>query len=1232
MARADRLIEVLDEAKALHPGAERDAFVQRACKDQPELMEQVLSLLQAHDAAGDFLASGPALSPEIEAELARLKPEEVGDSIGPYKLRERIGEGGFGTVWVAEQEQPVRRRVALKIIKMGMDTREVVARFEQERQALAMMDHPNIAKVLDAGATQRGRPYFIMELVRGVKITEYCDEQQLSMEERIELFIIVCQAVQHAHQKGIIHRDLKPSNILVTINEGEAVPKVIDFGVAKAIQGRLSDHTVYTQFQQMIGTPLYMSPEQAEMTSLDIDTRSDIYSLGVLLYELLTSCTPIDQDTMARLGLDEMRRIIRELDPLRPSLRVKALADAELTTAAKRRHTDPAKLPSVLRGDIDWIVMKCLEKDRRRRYDTAASLALDLRRHLQNDVVLARPPTASYLLGRLIRRNKPVFAAIVAIMASLLVGSAVSVWQAMRAVAALDELRESAPAFAEQARSFAAKEQFSEAIAKIKYAIKLRPDMAEYLVAKGDLLQCQLNLAEAAATYRAALRVKPDLARAEASAKLCDELLAAPPGPDGKLSRESLAKLHLAMQREQRPAAELMPVARLLGEEKKLLREYWLERLKDLPVSAERPLEKRLSVRDDGRLALDLSDTKVTDLSPLAGAPIGELNMVGSKQLTDLTPLRGLELIELNINQTDVADLSPLRDMRTLKKLEMIGTKVSDLSALSALQLTRLIFRDCPVKDLNPIRKMALETVNLRGTRVTDLSPLIGMPVKGIDLSMAPVLDFSPLAHLPLERCIFQANRITDLSVLRGKPLKELWLFSCPAARNYAVLSEIKTLELLMLPVTYRDLPEEDYAAIGALRGHPKLHQMSANDLIYSGLTDFGPIDAFWRDWDREQLFIPALRKGGFKFFLNKLPNGNYILNLARQQIRDLSILKGAPISDLDISECPIEDLSSLREMPLETLRMDAVPADIGSLRGMRLRDLYASQCRNVSDVAALAEMATLENLTIPPWARNIELLRKLPRLQRLGYSASNRIPVTTAAEFWKEYEASPWIARVRDAGGKLKRFLRLRDGTYELDLSGSGNFSDLAVLEGVPVSRLNVGQTEVFDLEPLKRMPLRKLNVFSTKVTDLTPLKGLQLDYLSLNGLTIASLEPLRGMPLKFLFLRQTNVTDLNPLRGMKLESLNLGHTRAADLEPLRGMPLKHLKLHDRPVPTDLSILAELRELTELTLPREAKDIDFLRAFPKLARIGFAEDPSAGLRPDRTAAEFWREYDAQKK
>ncbi len=400
-------------------------------------------LLREHEEVGSFLqrpalAETPATRSEgagSEAGLAgeaRLT-ERVGDRIGRYRLLQPIGEGGCGVVYLAEQEEPVRRRVALKVIKMGMDTRSVIARFEAERQALAMMDHPNIARVLDAGATEAGRPYFVMELVRGVRITEYCDENRLPTEQRLRLFIQVCQAVQHAHQKGIIHRDLKPSNILVTLHDGVPVPKIIDFGIAKATEQRLTQKTLFTEFRAFIGTPAYMSPEQAEMSGLDIDTRSDIYSLGVLLYELLTGRTPFDPKALMAGGLDECRRTIREQEPARPSTRLGTLHAADLATAAGQRRTDVPRLLHQLRGDLDWIVMKCLEKDRTRRYETANALAVDIERYLGNEPVLARPPSNWYRLHKLLRRHRLAVGAGVAIAVALLAGAGISTWQAIRA-------------------------------------------------------------------------------------------------------------------------------------------------------------------------------------------------------------------------------------------------------------------------------------------------------------------------------------------------------------------------------------------------------------------------------------------------------------------------------------------------------------------------------------------------------------------------------------------------------------------------------------------------------------------------------------------------------------------------------------------------------------------------------------------------------------------------------
>ena len=429
--------------------AARAAFLERECRGDAALRRRIDVLLRAYAQVGNVL-DGTAGSDRARGLLAGAAAELAGDRIGPYKLLEQIGEGGYGTVWMAEQDQPVRRRVALKIIKLGMDTKEVIGRFEQERQALALMEHPNIARVIDAGATPLGRPYFVMELVRGVKITTYCDEHHLPVTDRINLFIQVCHAVQHAHQKGIIHRDLKPANVLVTVNDGQPVAKVIDFGVAKATQGRLSEATFFTHFDRMIGTPRYMSPEQAEMTSVDVDTRSDIYSLGVILYELLTGLTPLDSATLAAAGLEEVRRLVRDVDAVRPSLRVQSLNGADRTTAAQRRHTESTHLPALLRGDLDWIVMKCLDKDRQRRYDSPNALALDLQQHLGNGVVTARPPTLGYLAGRLIRRHKLAVAASTAVVLSLVAGLAVASYLFVREKAAR---RRAVTAERDQARS-----------------------------------------------------------------------------------------------------------------------------------------------------------------------------------------------------------------------------------------------------------------------------------------------------------------------------------------------------------------------------------------------------------------------------------------------------------------------------------------------------------------------------------------------------------------------------------------------------------------------------------------------------------------------------------------------------------------------------------------------------------------------------------------------------------
>ena len=439
--RLAQVEEIFGSALEL-PANQREAFLAEACAADDAIMEEVRALLAAHEGAGGFMQDDASPAPELERTLAEIQPEKEGERIGRYKLLQEIGEGGFGTVWMAEQMEPVVRRVALKIIKLGMDTREVIARFESERQALAMMEHPNIAQVFDAGATPTGRPYFVMELVRGIPITQYCDEAGLGTRERLALFGDVCSAINHAHQKGVIHRDIKPSNVMITLHGEKPVAKVIDFGIAKATEGKLTEKTLFTRFEQFIGTPVYMSPEQANWSGLDVDTRSDIYSLGILLYELLTGKPPFDAQMLASASPEEIRRIIREVEPPKPSRRLRTTAGEERVRLAKARHIEPSKVNRLVDPDLDWIVMKAIDKDRTRRYQTANGLALDIRRFLADELVSARPPSAAYQFGKFARRHKLALRVAVGIATVLVAATLVSSWQAVRATRAEQRAKE----------------------------------------------------------------------------------------------------------------------------------------------------------------------------------------------------------------------------------------------------------------------------------------------------------------------------------------------------------------------------------------------------------------------------------------------------------------------------------------------------------------------------------------------------------------------------------------------------------------------------------------------------------------------------------------------------------------------------------------------------------------------------------------------------------------------
>jgi serine/threonine protein kinase len=423
-----RAVEIFTEALQL-PAEERAAFLDRACVNDDGLRRKIEALLRSNDRAGGFLEK-PADATIGEVRIKATAGEKPGDQIDRYKVLQQIGEGGCGVVFLAEQQEPVVRRVALKVVKPGMDTKSVIARFEAERQALALMDHPSIAHVFDAGTTESGRPYFVMELVEGVKITDYCDQHSLPLPARLELFIQVCDAIQHAHQKGIIHRDIKPSNILVTTGpDGKPAPKVIDFGIAKATTGRrLTDKTIFTALEMLIGTPAYMSPEQAALTSADVDTRTDIYSLGVLLYELLTGTTPFDTRELLKAGLDEVRRVIRNQAPVPPSTRLSTMLASDVVKVSKHHTAEAPKLIREMRGDLDWIVMKALEKERARRYATANGLAMDVKRYLENEAVVARPPSPIYQFQKLVSRHKLGFAAFGFVLATLVAALAVSSW------------------------------------------------------------------------------------------------------------------------------------------------------------------------------------------------------------------------------------------------------------------------------------------------------------------------------------------------------------------------------------------------------------------------------------------------------------------------------------------------------------------------------------------------------------------------------------------------------------------------------------------------------------------------------------------------------------------------------------------------------------------------------------------------------------------------------------
>ncbi|MCU0915411.1 MAG: protein kinase [Planctomycetes bacterium] len=634
--------EIFVEALEREDGRARLAYLNEACGDDPCLRVIVEGLLAAYTKAGDFLQIPPFASSALAAESPLT--EGPGTVIGRYELLEKIGEGGMAVVYMAEQEDPIHRKVALKIIKLGMDTRSVIARFEAERQALALMDHPSIAKVLDAGATETGRPYFVMELVQGVSITEYCDRNSLSTKDRLALFIQVCHAVQHAHQKGIIHRDIKPSNVMVTQHDGQPVPKVIDFGIAKATNQRLTEKTLFTRYAHIIGTPAYMSPEQAELSDLDIDTRSDIYSLGVLLYELLTGTTPFSEEELRQAGYVEMQRVIREQEPAKPSTRLGTLGET-LTDIARHRSSTPDLLRKSLCGDLDWIVMKALEKARERRYETATALALDVQRHLGHEPVHAAAPSLSYRLGKFARRHRALVAGVLAVLTVFVTGFVVSM---VLYVEASRSHRQESAARAEADRlrlQEAAQRQTAEAERdKARNAESLAEQRRQEAVAARDEAEQQAKISDAIATFlKSASRL--DLPASEVS------------GADLE---------HLAGSRSLRSLS--VPDAPVKDAD--------LVSLKDV-VSLEGLFLARTQITDAGLPNLK----NLTALRVLCV----EGTRVGDAGLAFLKDLHALEYLCLADTQVSDAGLVHLQGLASLRDLRLIGTRVTE-TGIAALR------------------------------------------------------------------------------------------------------------------------------------------------------------------------------------------------------------------------------------------------------------------------------------------------------------------------------------------------------------------------------------------------------------------------------------------------------------------------------------------------------------------------------------------------------------------